>query len=125
MIAGIGIDVVEVRTTRRWLTHYSCDVLNLVFTKKELEVSFCRSDAAQFLATCFAGKEAVVKALAFDLEPIDWSEIEIAPRLPCCEIRLYGKAQQHCAARGISRCVASCTDILDHVIVVAIAETQG
>lgn len=71
MILGSGVDIVKVERFERWLS-YSNHALGKVFNIREIEQvrefsSSDRSPALQFLASRFAVKEALYKALcAFD-----------------------------------------------------------
>ena len=66
MIAGIGIDTVDIEDIRSFLTdtELSRAYRERTFTPAELEAAAERSDPAEYLAGRFAAKEAVFKALA-------------------------------------------------------------
>lgn len=63
MVKGIGIDMVDVETIRRYLKADSAFVRR-TFTSAEREAAGKARDAAEFYAARFAAKEAVFKALA-------------------------------------------------------------
>jgi len=61
MIERIGTDIIEIEKIK----HYSqrkC-FLNKVFTQKEIDYAKRKEDSASHLATTFAAKEAIFKAL--------------------------------------------------------------
>lgn len=68
MIRGIGIDTVTISEMARMMENMSDGVLVRMFTDEELAVARLSSDSAEYLATRFAAKEAVFKAVAHLLE---------------------------------------------------------
>ena len=65
MICGIGVDMVTVSDMERRVARMSPGALARMFTPAEIEASLARgSRRAEYLATRFAAKEAVYKALA-------------------------------------------------------------
>lgn len=77
MIKGIGVDAVSISEMRRILSECSA-FEQKTFTEKEREEARTASDYAEYLATRFAAKEAVFKAVAhatsdktFDLRIIE------------------------------------------------------
>lgn len=68
MIRGIGIDTVTISEMARMMENMSDGALARMFTDKELAVALLSSDSAEYLATRFAAKEAVFKAVAHLLE---------------------------------------------------------
>ena len=64
MIVGIGIDVVNISEIARYLDETNNAFLNHTFTRKEVENSKNTTNQAEYLATRFAAKEAVFKAVA-------------------------------------------------------------
>ena len=65
MICGIGVDMVTVSDMERRVARMSPGALARMFTPAEIEASLARGNRrAEYLATRFAAKEAVYKALA-------------------------------------------------------------
>ena len=65
MICGIGVDMVTVSDMERRVARMSPGALARMFTSSEIEASLARGNRrAEYLATRFAAKEAVYKALA-------------------------------------------------------------
>ena len=66
MILGIGVDTVNIEEIRRYLKdeRLGSAYRKHTFTPAEIEASESRPDPAEYLASRFAAKEAVFKALA-------------------------------------------------------------
>ncbi|MCM8712115.1 holo-ACP synthase [Clostridium sp. SYSU_GA19001] len=64
MVKGIGIDTTDINEVDRLLKIRGDAFLDKVFTKKEIEASLKVPNQTEFLATRFAAKEAVFKAVA-------------------------------------------------------------
>ena len=62
MIFGIGIDILEISHFQKALQKGGANFLELVFNKNEIEYAQ-KKEGLSNLATTFAGKEAVFKAL--------------------------------------------------------------
>jgi len=78
MIAGTGIDIVEIGRMRRAIGRYGDLFLSKIFTQREIAYSSSKRYAAQHFAARFAAKEAVVKAFGTPAShPIRWTDIEI------------------------------------------------
>jgi len=78
MIAGVGIDIVELARIRRVLERQGDRFLRRDFTPAEQE--YCRKhrDAAPYFAARFAAKEALFKALGTGwAEGATWLNVEI------------------------------------------------
>lgn len=96
MIAGVGVDIVEVAKVAKLARDYP-QKLNRVFTKKEL------SEAIS-LAEIFAAKEAVLKVLGTGwVSGLTWTDVEIAPRRGVPSVRLRGGARKIARKVGIKK----------------------
>lgn len=82
MIAGIGIDVVDVARIEQMLADKGGRVLTRLFTEAEAAYAMERARPALHLAARLAAKEAAFKALAGSDEArlIGWREVEVIPR---------------------------------------------
>lgn len=78
MIAGIGIDIIELERVRK-ISAEKSSFVKRVLTEKEQEQFFHLSDKRQveFLAGRFACKEAFSKALGTGIGPISMQDIEV------------------------------------------------
>jgi len=100
MIAGVGIDVVDVARIRALLADKGERVLERLLTEEERRYCARKSRPEQHIAVRVAAKEAVFKALSGSASArgIGWREIEVRtdddgrPRL-----LLHGRAEQRAA----------------------------
>lgn len=97
MIAGIGVDVVEVDRVDALLARYGDRFLRRVFTDAEAEYAKKSVRQAERLAGRFAVKEAVMKAFGTGKsQGILWRDVEtIRGALGKPEVRLYGNADKY------------------------------
>src|SRR5664279_3802031 len=82
MIAGIGIDLVDIARVERLLDAKGRRVLERLFTPAEVAYAMARARPAMHLAARLAAKEAAFKALAGsdDARLIGWREVEVIAR---------------------------------------------
>ena len=73
MIAGIGIDIIEVERVEKFVER-TPRALEKVFTPKEAKYSLDKKNKYQHLAARFAAKEAFFKALG---KRIAWTDVEL------------------------------------------------
>lgn len=64
MIVGVGIDVVNIAEMEDILRSIPPAVKSIIFTREEIVRSGQEADPVEYLATRFAAKEAVTKAIA-------------------------------------------------------------
>lgn len=77
-ILGIGVDIADVKRFKQFETDRKHSFLQRVFTPSEIEYCFGEASPAEHLAGRFAGKEAMVKALAVAGRPaLEYKQIEI------------------------------------------------
>ncbi len=97
---AVGIDMIAIPRVRRVLERHDTRFLRRVYTPEE--VAFCRG-RVQELATRFAAKEAVMKALGTGARGVAWREIEVLPnRRGKPLVYLYGRAQERAESIGLS-----------------------
>lgn len=123
MIAGIGIDIIEINRIRRVLEQ------NPAFRQKVysgLEIAYCetKADPSLSYAARFAAKEAFMKALGTGWNhEVSWVEIETvveeksAPRLV-----ISGRTKQTLESRNISNCHLSLSHEKDYSVACVILE---
>jgi holo-[acyl-carrier protein] synthase len=82
MIAGLGIDLVDIARVERMLADKGDRVLERLFTPDEVAYAMARVRPAMHLAARLAAKEAAFKALAGsdDARLIGWREVEVIAR---------------------------------------------
>jgi holo-[acyl-carrier protein] synthase len=82
VIAGLGIDLVEIARVERMLAEKGRRVLDRLFTPEEVAFAMARARPAMHLAARLAAKEATFKALSGsdDARLIGWREVEVVSR---------------------------------------------
>jgi holo-[acyl-carrier protein] synthase len=111
VIAGLGIDIVEVARFAAALGRHGDRFIERVFTEAERAACDSRGDRVLALAARFAAKEACLKALGTGwAEGLGFRDVEIVregnqpPRL-----LLHGKAARRAEALGVVRSHVSLT----------------
>lgn len=114
-----GIDIIEISRIKKVAEHHGERFLKRIYT--ENEVIYCRGRAPQ-LASRFAAKEAVMKALGTGTRGVGWRDIEVVrqPGGPP-KIHLHGRALKHAASLGIKLWAIS----LSHSREFAVASVVG
>lgn len=96
-VFGIGNDVVPVSRFAKLAQENETVLLDRMFTDQEAHsISELKAPNRRFqaIASSFAVKESVLKALGTGLAPgITWKDIEVANIWSACELRVDGKLQ--------------------------------
>ena len=94
MILGIGTDMVVIERITCAIDRYDERFVNRIFTPAERDQARGRLRASRFLATRFAAKEAIWKAIGGDFKySISWRDMEIlADQNGAPQVKLYGNA---------------------------------
>jgi holo-[acyl-carrier protein] synthase len=119
MIAGSGIDVVDIARIQHSMDRFGGRFLNRVFL--EAEQAYCnrKRNAAESFAARFAAKEAAAKALGTGISyGVNWLEIEVV-REPRGKPSLlfHGRAAEIAGRLGVVRAALSLT----HTAQIAVA----
>ncbi|MGB7191768.1 MAG: holo-ACP synthase [Acidobacteriaceae bacterium] len=122
MLAGTGIDAVEIDRIARSIERYGERFLQRLFTPGE--IAYCRrkKNSAESFAARFAAKEAGAKALGTGIQQgITWTEIEVR-RAPGQRPTLHfsGRAFQRAQQLGVRHVSLSLT----HTQTLAFASVQ-
>lgn len=82
MIAGVGIDLVDIARVERLVADKGARATTRLFTDAEVAYANARARPAMHLAARIAAKEAAFKALAGtdDARLIGWREVEVLSR---------------------------------------------
>ncbi|MGB8656820.1 MAG: holo-ACP synthase [Candidatus Zixiibacteriota bacterium] len=81
MLAGVGVDIIEVPRINLAIRRWGDRFLKRVFTTAERDYCMRKAFPEQSLAARFAAKEAVLKAMGTGLSSgIGWTEVEIVNR---------------------------------------------
>ena len=122
MMNYIGVDIIEIARIQRAINRWGASFLHRIYTEPELRL--CRQKPAR-LATRFAGKEAVMKALGTGTKGISWREIEILAE-PSGKpvVHIYGKAQEKANSLGLDKLAISLSDSKEYAIAFVISGTR-
>jgi holo-[acyl-carrier protein] synthase len=91
-----GVDLIRVDDISASIGRFGAAYLERVFTPEEQDEASSRPEA---LAGCFAGKEAVWKAIA--PEEGSWTDIEVLGPGPSPKVRLHGPVARAAAQAGL------------------------
>jgi holo-[acyl-carrier protein] synthase len=111
MIAGSGIDVIEIERIQGSIDRFGKRFLDRVFLDEEQAYCMRKRNAAESLAARFAAKEAAAKALGTGMSHgVNWLEIEVV-REPSGRptLRFHGRAAQMAERLGVVRASLSLT----------------
>ena len=102
MIAGIGIDLVDIARVQRLIDAKGDRALRRLFTADEVDYALTRALPAQHLAARLAAKEAAFKALANNslARSIGWQDIEVVRGDHGPTLSLHGRAAERAAQLG-------------------------
>ena len=118
-----GIDIIEISRIAEVARRYPKRFLEKIYTPGER--AYSRGRAPQ-LASRFAAKEAVMKALGTGVRGVGWREIEVVrPRGRAPEIVLHGRAQAKAQEIGIVRTALSLSHSRDYAVASVVAITAG
>lgn len=131
MIYGIGADVIEIGRIEDAMRRSGRRFVERILGERELQRFEQRTQryarrGVVFLATRFAAKEAISKALGLGMrQPMSWRAVEIlnAPSGKPIAV-LHGALQAFVAERGLTLHV-SVSDERAYAVAYAIAETGG
>ena len=119
MIAGSGIDVVEIVRIQRIIDRFGPRFLDRVYLAAEQAYCLRKRNSAESFAARFAAKEAAAKALGTGISNgVNWLEIEVI-REPSGRptLRFHGRAAQIASHLGVVRSALSLT----HTAEIAVA----
>jgi len=110
----IGVDIIEIARIEKAIARWGEQFLKRVYTDSELEL--CRNQPSS-LATRFAGKEAVIKALGGLSNGFRWREIEILsdPRGKPV-VHLHGSVRTQASTLGVGDIAISLSDCEEYAV---------
>ena len=121
MIVGVGIDIIEINRIGKAASKAA--FLQRVFTEREIQLYRGRGGNAAVLAGCFAGKEAVSKALGSGFRGFWPADVEILREESGKPfVVLYGGALALSASLEISRWHISLSNTAEYAAAYAVAE---
>jgi holo-[acyl-carrier protein] synthase len=114
-----GVDIIEIHRVKRVYESYGERFLRRIYT--DGEIAYCRGRAPQ-LASRFAAKEAVMKALGTGVRGVAWKDIEVVRRRGMPPgIELHGTALARAERIGLDHLALS----LSHSDEFAVASVVG
>ena len=116
----VGVDIIEIDRIEAVSSRYPSRFLEKIFTPGEQE--YCRGRAPQ-LASRFAAKEAVMKALGTGVRGVSWRDIEVQRRHgQAPAIILHNRAKAQAEKMGIKRIAVSLTHSRNFAVASVVAE---
>jgi holo-[acyl-carrier protein] synthase len=111
MIAGSGIDVVEIERIQHAIDRFGARFLKRVYLEAEQAYCMRKRNSAESFAARFAAKEAAAKALGTGISfGVSWLEIEVVRELSGKpSIRFHGRAAQIADRLSVVRSALSLT----------------
>jgi holo-[acyl-carrier protein] synthase len=118
-MSSIGIDIVEIKRIESAVERWQDRFLKRIYTSAEL-VTYQGNASA--LASNFAGKEAVMKALGTGTKGVGWREIEILSNSSGKPmVSLYGNALAKAQELNLTEFSISLSDTRQYAIAAVIA----
>lgn len=118
---SLGVDIVEINRIEKAVGRWGWRFLRRVYTESELRLSLNKPSR---LASRFAAKEAVMKALGTGTRGVGWREIEIlADRRGKPLVYLCGKARHRAEELGLSELAVSLSDSREYAVACVLGET--
>jgi holo-[acyl-carrier protein] synthase len=127
VIAGVGIDLVDIARVQRLLDAKGERALRRLFTSDEVDYALTRALPAQHLAARLAAKEAAFKALTGNAlaRAIGWREIEVVRGDHGPTLSLHGRAAERAAQLGVTGIWVSLTHSETTAGAVVVLEAVG
>lgn len=125
MIAGIGVDLVDIARARALLARQNGRVLDKLCTAGEAGYVRSRPDTAIHLAARLAAKEAAFKALSgsYEARGIGWKELEVVNGFhgeP--SLAFHGRAAERARVLGVTRTWVTLTHSATVAVAVVVLE---
>jgi holo-[acyl-carrier protein] synthase len=118
-----GVDIIEISRVGDVAARYGERFYRRIYTQGEID--YCRGRAPQ-LASRFAAKEAVMKALGTGTRGVRWRDIEVVRekgRAPT--IRLHGSALARAQRLGIDHLAVSLSHSREYAVAFVVAESAS
>ena len=117
-----GVDIIEIPRIRRVADRYGDRFYGRVYTERE--AAYCRGRAPQ-LASRFAAKEAVMKALGTGIRGVRWQDIEVVrERGQAPAIRLRGRALARAERLGIEHLAVSLSHSDQYAVAFVVGDSR-
>ena len=117
-----GVDIIEIGRIAGVFERYGERFLNRIYT--EGEIAYCRGRPPQ-LASRFAAKEAVMKALGTGVRGIRWRDVEVVRRRGRAPtIKLHGTAEARADRIGVSELAVSLTHSKEYAVASVVGQSR-
>ena len=117
-----GVDIIEIARVERVANRYGERFFRRIYTQGE--IAYCRGRAPQ-LASRFAAKEAVMKALGTGVRGIRWKDIEVTRnRGQAPQIALHGTALARSERLGVSSLALSLSHSKEYAVASVVGESR-
>ena len=118
-----GVDIIEISRIRVVAERYGRRFFQRIYT--EGEIAYCRGRAPQ-LASRFAAKEAVMKALGTGARGIKWCDIEVVrQRGRAPTIRLHGTARARAERLEIGHLAVALSHSEEYAVAFVVGESRA
>jgi len=118
----VGVDIIEIGRVASVARRYPDRFPRRIFTDGER--AYCRGRAPQ-MASRFAAKEAVMKALGTGTRGVGWREIEVVrKRGSAPEIVLRGRAKARAEKLGATRLALSLSHSREYAVASVVMEAE-
>ena len=124
MIAGMGVDIIEIERIENEIQQHGESFTTRVFTPEEIKYCETKMHRAQHYAARFAVKEAVFKALGTGWQKgVSWKDAVITnDDLGKPEVQLYGRAKELADKMGMNELLVSISHSLHYAVAVVIIQ---
>jgi holo-[acyl-carrier protein] synthase len=125
MIAGSGIDVIEIERIGQSIERFGERFLNRIFLSSEQAYCLSKRNSAESFAARFAAKEAAAKALGTGMRHgVNWLEIEVVRESSGRPtLRFHGRAAQMAQRLGVVRSSLSLSHSTGLALAIVVLET--
>jgi len=125
MIAGIGVDIVEIARVERLANEFGDRFANRILTSDELVEFIRRKRPSAYLATRFAAKEAVAKAFGTGIgKEVGFQSLQIDnDRQGKPVLQFLGKTAELVKKRNINNSMISLSDEKHYVVAMVVLES--
>jgi holo-[acyl-carrier protein] synthase len=126
VIAGIGVDVVEIRRIERLLDRFGEKFADRILTRFEKKAWRQRNSRVQFVASRFAAKEAASKALGTGIaQGVGFHDIEVFnDERGQPQLRFHAVADRLVAQADIRRSLLSLSDERHYCVAMVVLESD-
>jgi holo-[acyl-carrier protein] synthase len=125
MIAGIGVDIVEISRLERAIQEHGDRFVNRVFTRREIEYCQLVARKVERYATRFAAKEAARKAIgaATPVLALSWQDVEIISSTEGApQLQFHGRAAEIVRELNITRAHVSLSHAQEQAVAFVVLE---